>query len=337
MSCRPTAVLISDVHYNLQTLPLADASMRMAIDKANSLSIPLIVAGDLHDTKANLRGECVNAMIDTFQYADKLGVFCYVLRGNHDSLNEKSKDSAIKFLEVPAAVIEEPFFISELTLYAIPYQHSPENLIVYISKLPEGSTIIMHQGISGSKSGEYIQDKSAISGEYLENLRIISGHYHTRQDIKCGRLRKGHVGLASYIGNPYTLNYAEADDPEKGFQILHSDGSLEFIPTNLRRHRVYELQANDWKGCLVGVKEDLIWLKISGTKEQLSTINKAAVLEHYHYFGNIRLDLIPTDSVNRVEHKNQTQSELLDSTIDSLTATTDETKLRLKSLWRGFV
>ena len=59
----PTAVLISDVHYSLQTLPLADKVMRMAIDKANSLGVPLIVAGDLHDTKANMRAECVNAMI----------------------------------------------------------------------------------------------------------------------------------------------------------------------------------------------------------------------------------------------------------------------------------
>ena len=66
MKTNPVAILISDVHYNINTLKLADAAMQMAIDEANKLSVPLIVAGDLHDTKANLRGECVNAMLSTF-------------------------------------------------------------------------------------------------------------------------------------------------------------------------------------------------------------------------------------------------------------------------------
>lgn len=66
---KPEAVLISDIHYNIQTLPLADAAVNMAITKANQLGVPLIVCGDLHDTKANLRGECVNAMLETFSRA----------------------------------------------------------------------------------------------------------------------------------------------------------------------------------------------------------------------------------------------------------------------------
>ena len=50
----PIAVLISDIHYNINTLPVADAALRQAIAKANELDVVLIVTGDLHDTKANL-------------------------------------------------------------------------------------------------------------------------------------------------------------------------------------------------------------------------------------------------------------------------------------------
>ena len=67
MNKHPIAVLISDVHYNLQNLKVADAAMNLAIDKALDLGIDLIVAGDLHDTKANLRGECVSVMRKTFK------------------------------------------------------------------------------------------------------------------------------------------------------------------------------------------------------------------------------------------------------------------------------
>src|SRR5882757_6401470 len=96
---RPTAVLISDVHYNVHTLKLADAAVRMAVAKANELNVPLIVAGDLHDTKANVRGEWINGMRDTFKLVTKVVGWngedikrVYILRGNHDAINEKSAE-----------------------------------------------------------------------------------------------------------------------------------------------------------------------------------------------------------------------------------------------------
>ena len=42
------AVIINDIHYNLKTLPLADAALRQSINKANELKIPLIIAGDFN-------------------------------------------------------------------------------------------------------------------------------------------------------------------------------------------------------------------------------------------------------------------------------------------------
>src|ERR1700722_9570126 len=95
---KPIAVLISDVHYNLQTLPLADAAMRQAVFKANTLDVPLIVAGDLHDTKANLRGECIKAMLNTLSLTKHRA---HILIGNHDKINEKSPltENSLHFLD----------------------------------------------------------------------------------------------------------------------------------------------------------------------------------------------------------------------------------------------
>src|SRR5579862_1378127 len=99
------AVLVSDVHYNVHTLKLADAAMRMAIVKANKLEVPLIVAGDLHDTKANLRGECVNAMIETFKQCNKPP---YIIVGNHDRINEKSHEHSLNFLAPYCHIVDSP-------------------------------------------------------------------------------------------------------------------------------------------------------------------------------------------------------------------------------------
>lgn len=326
---KPIAVLISDVHYSLPTLELADKAMRMAIGKANSLYIPLIVAGDLHDTKANLRAECVEALLDTFSECKRLP---YVLVGNHDKTNEKSQENALRFLHEHCILVDEPMDMPLTGLHGIPYYHDPDELRAYLKTFSKGSTLIMHQGLSTSNAGHYLQDKSAISRQDVAGFRIISGHYHTRQTIA---LPDG--GKWDYIGNPYTLNYGEANDPPKGFQVLYDDNSLEFIPTNLREHVVMELDFSELNSerMFLGTDQDLVWVKIKGTREQLSTLTKNWVGLDLDINQDFKLDLIPLESETSKPTKvNQTQPEILDDLIDSLTNTSDEQKERIKALWK---
>lgn len=346
MSRTPIAVLISDVHYNIQTLEVADKAMRLAIKKSNELIIPLVVAGDLHDTKANLRGECIEAMINAFC---RCQIPPYILVGNHDKINEKSDNHSLKFLDQYAILVDEPMDMPLTGAHGIPYHHDPEELKSYLKTISKGATLIMHQGVQNSNSGHYIQDKSALPRECFADFRVISGHYHTRQDIRCGRPQKGSVGLFSYIGNPYTLNFAEANDPPKGFQILYDDGSLEFVPTNLRKHVVIEINfgtiADESNTAEVLIpnkatdyisQDDLVWIKVSGTREQLKRTIRQGLADSLYLRQDFKLDLIPLDSETlKPKTLNQTQPEILDGLIDSLTNTSNEQKRRVKSLWKG--
>ena len=352
---KPIAVLISDVHYDINTLPLADAAMRLAIAKANELEVPLVIAGDLHDTKANLRAECLLAMRATLSLCR---INCFIVRGNHDSINEKSTKTALLSLETyeygdrhdfhdditrSTEVISNPDFtnkiaVNGMSLYFIPYQHDPIDFKNVLDKIDKGSTIIMHQGVHGSISGEYIQDKSAVPKDWLADYRVISGHYHTRQTIKTGRPRKGAVGSMDYIGNPYTLNYGEANDPEKGFQVLMSDGTLEFVPTNLRKHVVIQTSLDMGEvvaPCLGWNNDDLVKVKLSGTKEQLSKINKKEFGERLGVPESYKLELIPLATQDDTKQKKAVQDTNLDTIIEELTNTTSEQKERLKTLWRN--
>jgi DNA repair exonuclease SbcCD nuclease subunit len=339
---KPIAVLCSDVHYSLPTLELADKSMRMAIDKSKTLGVPLIVAGDLHDTKANMRGECVNAMIETFgnyaRYYVK-GAQVIVLIGNHDKINEKSQAHSLNFLKEVQLVIDYPMKV--LGLYLIPYHHNPDELRAYLKTIPPKSTLIMHQGLTSSISGEYIQDKSAINAEDVAGFRVISGHYHYRQTKQ---LPDG--GVWDYIGNPYTLNYGEANDPPKGFQILMDDGSLEFVPTNLRKHIVitHDLQAknSNWSSTPAyhtSDRKDLIWVRISGSSEKIAKLDKTSWAEEYGIPKDCRFTTTAIDSTAPMPQttKEVPQDELLDSIIDSLTDADSSRKARLKGLWKDLV
>lgn len=255
--------------------------------------------------------------------------------GNHDRINEKSYDHALEFLSPYCNIVNNVQWLPDSDICLIPYQYDPEHLRFLLKRQGKRPPVyIMHQGIAGSNSGEYIQDKSAIKPEDVAGMRVISGHYHTRQDIV---LPDG--GLWSYTGNPYTLNFAEAGDGPKGFHVLYDDGSLEFIPTNLRKHAILELAAYDLsiiEGSPVSSwqPEDLVWVKVHGTKEQLAKHSKSSIATELgrHDF---RLDLIPTASNEQKRPVAAlSQQELLDSLIDQQNAS-DELKTRLKQTWRG--
>lgn len=357
---RPTAVLISDVHFNIQTLEVADKALRMAVSKANELDVPLIIAGDLHDTKANIRGECINAIIETL---DMCRVETYVLIGNHDKINEKSEDHSLNFvsglgeiededksnwdnyiIKGAVTVVNKPRFINTVrfngtSIELIPYQADAAQLRSYLSKLDQGCLIIMHQGIIGSEGGHYIQDKSALGKNDLAGLRVISGHYHIRQSFE---LPEG--GRFDYIGNPYTLGFGEASHPEKGFQVLYDDGSLEFVSTNLRRHITLDCRFQlDGTFCYAPTSHlrlgDIVWVKCSGPTDVLCDHNKGTISKLLNLWSDFRLDFIPIDTKSSTQDTthNITQDKLLDNIIDSLMNTDDNRKVRLKELWKQFI
>lgn len=335
---KPVAVVISDVHYNINTLEVADKAMNLAIDKANELEVPLIVNGDLHDTKANMRAECVTTMLKTF---NRCKLTPKILMGNHDKVNEKSQEHALDFLNETARVISNPEYSGGW--YFIPYQHDPDTFKKILSDTPIGSTVFCHQGVIGSSAGYYLKDSSAVPLEWFEDYRAISGHYHTRQQLFC----KGpsvfyphdpYRGVFDYVGNPYSLGFGEANDPEKGFQILYDDGHLEFVPINLRKHVIYECFKNThWISDYKSFNDnDILWIKAEGPSDWLSTVNKTFFKEKLGIQQDFKLDLIPTDTeVSKQETKSeQTQSEILDTLIDGLKNTDDRRKLKLKDLWK---
>lgn len=334
----PIAALTADVHYNINTLPVADAAVRQVIAKANELNVPFVVAADLHDTKSNLRGECVKAMIETFKTCKTRAI---VLIGNHCRINERSLEHSLEFLAPYAQIVNYPVFDSRLDSWLIPYYSDPEELQTVLAAIPKGSRLIMHQGCTDSNSGHYIQDKSALPKSAFADFRVISGHYHQRQDIKCGRPRKGAVGLFSYIGNPYTLNFAEAKDPEKGFQILMDDGLLQFVPLDLRKHVVLSIDISDTAVPKVEYfpnkyiqDRDLVWVKIKASRAALTMWNKELVRQRFLPSMDFKLDLIPTDGpVLEAKTERMTESEIMDAVVDATDESAEE-KEYLKKTWR---
>ncbi len=260
-----------------------------------------------------------------------------ILRGNHDSVNEKSTEHALGFLSNKCDIFKVP--MRHKNWYFIPYQHSIQEFKAIIDQTGDADVIFMHQGVQSSNAGHYIQDKSAIPKEWLKGRRVISGHYHTRQAIDLG-----DGGQLDYVGNPYSLGFGEVNDPPKGFQVLYSDGSLEFVPTNLRKHLVLEMKV-DSLGNIAHAPtshinpNDILWFKVTGPSDKVCNITKEYITNLYGIEQQFKLDLIPSDTIptgGKVADKSLLQNEMLDNLIENLQNTDSERKERLKQLWKQF-
>ncbi len=341
------AVIISDVHLNHKTEELAAAALIQAIEKANELYVPLVIAGDLNDTKCLLRAECVNRLLLILQMAI---VPVYILIGNHDRINEKAEAHSLEFLKQVHGVIvvDTPRYVSELKAYLIPYQHDTGDLRRILADCTAGSTIIMHQGILGAFMGEYVVDKSSIEPKYLAPFRVISGHYHRRQTIETdGKKHAGYfeIGTFNYIGTPYSITHAEANDGPKGFRI-YREHSLDFIPCGLRKHVKLTMDHKELADRLAGVDydridinpEDILWLQVKGPASELDRISKRDVGAHFLGHQNFKLDPIYDEAelLDAEEIRNFTDEELLDKIIQD-SEETDQQKLYLKQTWREII
>ena|ERR1700677_3740014 len=321
---KPICVCISDIHFNINNLELATTALKAAIFKAEELKIPLVIAGDLQDTKAIIRAEVANRLIELIRDAKTK---IYILVGNHDLINEKGTENALNYLAPYATIISKPTFekISGRECFLVPYQTDPE--ILEQAKSFYTVLIIMHQGVLGAEMGDYIQDKTSIAPEF--KCPVISGHYHRHQTI----------GTITYIGSPFTHTFGESGDGDKGFLVLNSDGTFTREILNLRRHRKFNVTSRQ-----IPVKygpnshpDDLIWLKVSGPKSELIKLDKKVIGDRLLGHSNFKLDLIPTDSKpTDLKIECLPTDEIFDSLIDNLSETDDQ-KAYLKETWRAII
>lgn len=327
---QPLAIIINDVHYNQYNIALCNKVMRQAAMEAHGYHVPLIVAGDLNDTKAIIRGEVLNALIETMEYCNSI-THVYVMIGNHDLINHHAYDHTLNFLRgVVDVVVQAPVMLHGL--YLIPYRVSDREFLTATAGMDKHSTIVAHQGLRNSHSGDYFSDPTAVDATQLPpNIRVISGHYHRRQDID---LPNG--GTWTYLGSPFTHTFGEAEDGVKGFNVLYTDGSVELVPTNLRKHVIVTRDVDSVMQPIEGLnKEDLLWMKVTGPYSEVRGLKKKDIGLMHLGHSNFKLDLIPTDLVNPTAKKldKLTHSEILDSVIKDSTESKEQKKY-LSKLWR---
>ena len=328
MTNNPIAVVMADLHFNINNIDVASTALSVAIDKANDLGVTLIIAGDLHDTKAIIRAEVSNRLLELFSKANDKPI---ILIGNHDLINEKSSDHALNFLSVGCTVISGVCHTNGISF--IPYQSDPKKFINTVNTLDTRNIVICHQGFKGASMGDYVKDESSVDPMLLKSYKFISGHYHKHQIL----------GNVTYVGSPYTVSYGEANDGPKGFLILFEDGTFDQEVISVRKHLIIEYKPEEGpikikKGQIR--KDDLIWVKVFGPMSVIQKVKREDLIKDVFHGINIKLSYhsSPHNCKHIVNHQEDklTHGELLDKIIDN-SEETEERKTDLKATWRKLI
>jgi len=324
---KPIAVVISDLHFNINTVDIAGAALRGAVNKAHMLGVPLVIAGDLNDTKAIIRAEVANSIIEILQSRENVKIF--ILEGNHDKINEKGVGHGLNYLRPYSTVIDSPDTSSYPVVGFLPYFSDKDKLVEALGAFKKGSILIMHQGVAGAYMGDYVQDKSALDVDKLKDFTCISGHYHRHQTI----------GTLTYIGSPYTVSFGEANDGGKGFLVLYQDGSFDrVLLPKLRRHRILERDYSDLDTPYPHNPGDLLWLKVKGPFSELEKLKKKDIGLRLFGHSNFKLDRLPVDDAPEKQMRlaNLTELQILDILIEGKTESVEQ-KSFLKTLAREII
>ena len=319
-------IATSDLHGNLKNLDAFSIVIRKALQEARNRYCPLVIAGDLNDTKAILRAEFVNFLVKEFKAHEDVKII--IIIGNHDLLNHfNNLEHSLEFLKILENVTiidrSSKIFEESLEWYAIPYCHQNSEILeeLAIAKSKGYKKIIFHQGIMGAKQSEYLVDKSSISLQDLKDFDIVlTGHYHTSQKL----------GNAFYFGSPFSVTFAEANQDK---YIWYVEDGEEFkmtpIKTEARRHiqviweEGKELELNNY------TKNDIIKIVAKGSKDFCLSVNKEELKEKYG-LENLQ---VTTDIQNKMKRRVEAENinkpmEVIDGYLKSAETSLDKKELK---------
>lgn len=286
-SIKPVALLLNDIHVSKDNLHEFHVNWREAVNICKVRNIPdMIIGGDLWLSRSSQTLSTLMAVKTAITYATNEGISLTIAEGNHCKVDlESYLGYSHLFSEYPDVYVVDEYTVLEfgdnLALYIMSY--FPENgsftdrlnnIIKTDFDKSAYNILYIHEGISGALATP--NEKELPAKLFKDFNKVFVGHYHDRCVIKNTNIE--------YIGASRQHNFGE--DAEKGYTILYSDGSHEFVKNqNNVRYRVIEVNFDEISQFLYNKLSQIadsfckIKVKINCDSKQVSSIDKQKFIE----------------------------------------------------------
>lgn len=272
VSKTPCALLINDIHVSKDNIAEFHTNWDEAIKICKEHNIPdIIVGGDLWQSRSAQTLGTLLAVRQAIIKATNSGIDVTLAEGNHDKVDQESVlGYSHIFSEYPHVYIVDDYTALEygnnLVLYVMSYFPEDGSFIKRLNDILENdfdrnktNVLYIHEGINGALATA--NDKELPSKIFRDFNAVLVGHYHNRCKIK--------GTCIEYIGSSRQHNFGE--DEDKGYTILYSDGSYEFVKNQANiRYKVVDLVLSQVNITLL---DQLTELKESGMYKVKARIN----------------------------------------------------------------
>ena len=298
----PCLLLLNDIHISKDNIPAFKANWQEAIDICRKMDVKEIaIGGDLFFSRAAQTLDALLAVHDALLTAAEHGIHVTIAEGNHDKVNQENERGYCHVFDQHSNVLVCDEYVSlplgddcRFVLHMMGYFPEDGSFCTRLDRLKEEALdpkrlnfLYIHEGINGALAQP--NDKELPAKIFEDFDKVFVGHYHNRTIIDKTRIE--------YIGSSRQHNFGE--DEEKGYTVIYTDGSHEFIKNQANtRYRVIDVAAERAGLHLMDELREIdadgrykVKVRVHAPQAAMKSVDKAALLDA----GATKVELIADD------------------------------------------
>lgn len=298
----PCLLLLNDIHISKDNIPAFKANWQEAIDICRKMDVKEIaIGGDLFFSRAAQTLDVLLAVHDALLTAAEHGIHVTIAEGNHDKVNLENERGYCHVFDQHSNVLVCDEYVSlplgddcSFVLHMMGYFPEDGSFCTRLDRLKEEALdpkrlnfLYIHEGINGALAQP--NDKELPAKIFEEFDKVFVGHYHNRTIIDKTRIE--------YIGSSRQHNFGE--DEEKGYTVIYTDGSHEFIKNKVNtRYRVIDVAAERAGLHLMDELREIdadgrykVKVRVHAPQAAMKSVDKTALLDA----GATKVELIADD------------------------------------------
>lgn len=285
-------VLVNDIHLDKENGELVKDIFNQLVKVCEKYGTKnIFCGGDVFTNRSGQPLQCLTDWKEILSNLSKKKIQLYVIPGNHDKTDSDDEKSYLDVFSEPCVTLFRGagYRVIDGCLVAfIPYFKDEKWLKEYDSlitllfeidaDLSIPSVLITHSGFDGVMNNDGSKVSSLIKPSMFENwTNVLIGHYHNASKL---------ADNVIYTGSAYQNNYGE-NITDKGFTVVYSDGSIEFVPSRFPKYIKEVVDANDKTSLMNllekydGEKYDHIRFVFRGKKVDCEKINISEIQGKY--------------------------------------------------------
>lgn len=253
----------------------------------------IVFLGDLLDKSSRIKNDVFVPLFKKIEHMKEQGIEMWFIFGNHDITSTNTNSSILEVFEKYGHLVNsiQTYELGNFTINMCPFTKD-ESLVPTVN----ADYLFTHLNIMGfDLGGGRIagEEQQAFPVSMFSNYKtVFTGHYHKRQCID----------NVQYIGAPYQLNFGDAGDYNKGFEVLNlKNGEREFIKYDkapiFRKYTYDELWNKIENEKSLDLGNSLVKIVVDKKVDNLSKLKSVL----YNDYGVI-------DIVNEFENKEETRA-----------------------------